>query len=335
VTGHDIIVIGASAGGVEALKELVSNLPADLSASIFVVLHISAESKSLLPDILDRLSPLKAITARNGLLIEKGHIYVAPPDYHLLVEHGYIRVVRGPKENRHRPAVDPLFRSAALAYGSRVVGVVLTGNLDDGSAGLQAIKQCGGISIVQDPDEAAYPGMPRSAMESVEVDYCLPLTRISDVLAQLTNASAPDESNYAVPENIAIETSIARMETKDMSQVEHIGRPSGFSCPECSGTLWELKDEQMLRFRCQVGHAYTSDSLQAEQQEGLEDSLWAAVRALQEVAAMNRRMAIRARERNNNPLLAERFEEKATVSDKHAAMLRQILLDNDEHLEKP
>lgn len=334
MAGHDIIVIGTSAGGVEALKSLIAELPADLPASIFVVIHLPAESKSLLPEILKRISKMPVEAARNGILIEEGHIYIAPPNYHLIVEHGYMRIVRGPKENRHRPAVDPLFRSAALAYGPRAIAVVLTGNLDDGTAGMQAIKQCGGISMVQDPEEAAYPGMPRSAMENVIVDFCLPLARIPAVLIDLVNASAADENNFTVPENIAIETSIARMETKDMTQVEHLGKPSSFTCPECSGTLWEVDDDQLLRFRCQVGHAYNGDSLQADQQENLEDSLWAAVRALQEVAAMNRRMAVRARERNNNPLLAERFEEKARVSDQHAAQIREILTYSNEHLQK-
>src|SRR5947199_9158576 len=175
MSGHDIIVVGASAGGVEALVTLARSLKRNLQAAVFVVLHMPAQSPSLLPEILGRAGPLKAVQATDDMQIEPGHIYVAPPDQHMLMELGKVRVVRGPKENRHRPAVDPLFRSAALAYGPRVIGVILTGALDDGTAGLQAVKRRGGITIVQDPDEAFYPGMPLSALQHVQVDYTLPL----------------------------------------------------------------------------------------------------------------------------------------------------------------
>src|SRR5579864_7798260 len=185
--GHDIIVIGASAGGVEALVKLVGQLPGDLPAAVFVVLHIPAESPSLLPGILERSGPLPASQPGDNEAIRSGHIYVASPDYHLLIEQGRVRQMRGPKENRHRPAIDPLFRSAALTYGPRVVGVILTGALDDGTAGLLAVKRRGGVAIVQDPDEALYPSMPLSALENVEVDYTLPLASIGPQLEQLAD----------------------------------------------------------------------------------------------------------------------------------------------------
>src|SRR5256885_4553560 len=177
--GHDIVVVGTSAGGVEALATLVSTLPPRLPAAIFVVLHISAHSPSFVPDILDRSGLLETVQASDGMEIKHGRIYVAPPDHHMLVGHGNVRVVRGPKENRHRPAVDPLFRSAALAYGPRVVGVILTGALDDGTAGLRAVKRCGGLAVVQDPRDALFPSMPQSALQHVRVDHCLSVGEIA------------------------------------------------------------------------------------------------------------------------------------------------------------
>jgi two-component system chemotaxis response regulator CheB len=182
VPGHDIITIGASAGGVEAFKKIVHELPPALQAAIFVVLHISPEGPSVLPDILNRAGPLPALHPRDGDKIQLGKIYIAPPDHHLLIRRGHIHLFRGPKENNVRPAIDPLFRTAARAYGPRVIGVVLTGVLDDGTAGLLAIKARGGITVVQDPDDALFSGMPESAMKYADVDHCLPLAFLSPLL---------------------------------------------------------------------------------------------------------------------------------------------------------
>src|SRR6266436_10126534 len=231
--GHDIIVVGASAGGVKALVTVVRSLPKDLPATIFMVLHIPAEVPSVLPDILSRSGPLVAVHAVDGAAIEYGQIYVAPPDHHLLVERGKMRVVRGPRENRSRPAVDPLFRSAASAYGPRVVGVVLTGALDDGTAGLLAVKRRGGIAIVQDPNEALYPSMPLSALENVEVDYTLPLASIGPLLGRLAHEPAKEEEGYPVSEDMEKETKLADMDLAIMHNNEQVGTPSAFSCPEC------------------------------------------------------------------------------------------------------
>lgn len=331
--GHDIIVVGASAGGVEALSNLLRELPPDLPASIFVVLHIPAQTPSLLPSILDRVSPLKVSQAINGERIEHGRVYVAPPDNHVLVERGLVRVLRGPKENRYRPAVDPLFRSAALAYGTRVVGVILTGALDDGTVGMRAIKQRGGIGVVQDPEEALYPGMPRSALENAKIDYSLPLVEIAPLLVRLASEPAEEEGRYPVSEDLKLEVKIAEQEipAEDfIKSVEQLGKLSAFTCPDCHGTLWELRDGELVRYRCHVGHAFSSDSLEAEQSEALESALWSALRALEEKMALTRRMARRARERNN-PLAANSFEIKARVAEQHAQMLRDILLNGREN----
>src|SRR5437588_1312081 len=210
--GHDIIVVGASAGGVEALVTLARSLKRNLQAAVFVVLHIPAQSPSLLPEILSRAGPLKAVQATDDMQIEQGHIYSAPPDHHMLMEQGKICVVRGPKENRHRPAIDPLFRSAALAYGPRVIGVILTGSLDDGTAGLLAVKRRGGIAVVQDPHEALYPSMPRSALENVDVDYTLPLSAITSLLARLAREPVAGEGGYPVPEDMEMEAKLTEMD---------------------------------------------------------------------------------------------------------------------------
>jgi len=240
VPEHDIIVIGASAGGVEALKALIAGLPANLPAALFVVLHIPAQSPSLLPEILSRAGRLAATHAADGAPIRRGQIYVAPPDQHLLVERGRLRVVRGPRENRYRPAVDPLFRTAALAYGPRVVGVILTGALDDGTAGLLAIKQRGGVAVVQDPAEALYSGMPRSALEHVAVDYCMPLAEIAPLLARLIGEPTQEEGMYPMPEELEQEVRLAEIDIAALTDDEHPGTPSAFSCPECGGVL--IKD---------------------------------------------------------------------------------------------
>jgi len=268
--GHDIVVVGTSAGGVEALATLVSTLPPELPAAIFVVLHIPAHSPSFVSDILGRSGLLETVQASDGMEVEHGRIYVAPPDHHMLVERGNVRIVRGPKENRHRPAVDPLFRSAALAYGPRVVGVILTGALDDGTAGLLAVKRHSGIAIVQDPDEAIYPGMPLSALEHVQVDHILPLAAIGPLLVRLASDQVKEEAGNHMVEDLEKEMQKAQMDTTLMRADEQDGAPSVFSCPECSGVLWEVQDGNMRRFRCRVGHAFSIGSMFAEQSEALE-----------------------------------------------------------------
>jgi two-component system, chemotaxis family, protein-glutamate methylesterase/glutaminase len=324
VAGHDIIVVGASAGGVEALQVLVTGLPADLPAAVFVVLHMSPDAPSSLPQILDRAGPLPVTPATDNAPILPGRIYVAVPDQHLLIERDRVCLVRGPKENRTRPAVDPLFRSAARDYGPRVIGLILTGALDDGTSGLQAIKGRGGLAVVQDPAEALYAGMPRSAAENVAVDYCMPLAEIPALLARLVAEPAPEESAYAVPPNLDLEVRIAELDMDPLNKGEVPGTPSVFACPECHGTLWETQDGNLLHFRCRVGHAYSAESMLAEHDEGLETALWWALRALEESTALAKRMAASARERNH-PLLVTRYEQKAHAQEQHAVLIREIL----------
>jgi two-component system, chemotaxis family, protein-glutamate methylesterase/glutaminase len=323
--GHDIIVVGASAGGVEALTNITKNLPPDLNAAVLIVLHIPSHGISVLPRILARAGKLPASHATNGEQIRLGHIYVAPPDYHLLVKPGYIQLTRGPRENSHRPAIDPLFRTAARAYGPRVVAVVLTGVLDDGTAGLKAVKMRGGIAVVQNPEDAMYSGMPRSAIENVDdIDHILPLSDIPLVLVNLANTQVKDEQD-PVSEEMEIESDWAELNMKVINNGERPGKPSTFGCPDCGGTLWELSEGNLLRFRCRTGHAFSAETLLAKQSDALEDALWVAFRALEEKASLSRRMAKRMRDRKQT-LSAERLDREAQDSQERAGVIRDVLL---------
>jgi two-component system chemotaxis response regulator CheB len=326
ILGHDIVVIGASSGGVETLRKLVGDLPEDLPAAVFVVVHFPEGAPSILPRILNRAGPLKAVHPEDGEPVKKGRIYVAPPDFHLLMERGRVCLGHGPKENRHRPAADALFRTAAVAYGPRVVGVVLTGARDDGSAGLRAIKRRGGVAVVQDPEDALFPGMPESALRYADVDYCLPLAEIPPILDRVTREEAKEEGAYPVPDDMEIESKIAGLDPTAMASDERPGELSAFSCPECSGPLYEIQDGQLIRFRCRVGHAYTADSVLNGKTEALENALYVAFNTLEESAAMAERLAARSREQQNNHA-ARRFEERARDSRRRAAVIRGVLTE--------
>jgi two-component system chemotaxis response regulator CheB len=245
---RDTIVIGASAGGVQALSTVVGDLPANLPAAVFIVLHIPAEKPSLLPEILARSSQLPVKHPTSGERIRAGRIYVAPPDQHLLIEGVHVRLVHGPKENLHRPSIDTLFRSAARWCGARTIGVVLTGARDDGSVGMRAIKQRGGITIVQDPVEAVFPSMPTNVMQQIQVDYSVPLRQIAPLLDRLSQEWATDERSYPVPEEVEIESKIAEQNmdgSELIASVEKLGRVSKLTCPDCHGALWEVNDEDI------------------------------------------------------------------------------------------
>ena len=330
MTGHDIIVVGASAGGVEVLTQLVNNLPPDLPAAIFVVLHISSQGTSVLPKILNRSvqkhqkASLQASHPLDYEKIQHGRIYVAPPNQHLLVKDGYVRLARGPRENSHRPAVDPLFRTAARVYGNRVVGVVLSGTLDDGTAGLLAVKRQGGVAIVQNPEEALYSGMPRNAIENVDVDHILSVSDIAAILVELAYQQVQETGN-AVSSAMEVEADIAELDLGAMQQIERPGTPSPFGCPECGGVLWEVQEGKLVRFRCRTGHAFSANALMAEQSQGLEEALWIALRTLEERAALAIRMASQARQRDQR-FSAKRFEEQGQDAQQRAALLRELLL---------
>jgi two-component system chemotaxis response regulator CheB len=323
------VTIGASTGGVEALARLVGDLPSNLPAAVFVVVHFPEGSSSALPRILNHAGPLETMHPEDGEPIEARRVYVAPPGVHLLVEKGRVRLTRGPKENRHRPAVDALFRTSALAYGPRVVGVVLTGVGDDGTAGLRAVKRCGGVAVVQDPDDAIFPGMPESALEYVEIDHCLPLDKIAPLLASLAREPAREEGAYSVPDDTELESRMAGLDPRVIDSAEHPGELSHFTCPECAGPLYEIRDGELLRFRCRVGHSYTAESALEEKSDALENALYSALNTLEESADMSDRLAARAREHEHGHAAA-RFEARAQDARRRAAVIRRVLTEGME-----
>lgn len=319
---HDIVVIGASAGGVEALSTIVSMLPRDLRAAVFVVLHVS-RGRSLLPEILSRAGRVPAHHPDDGEKVRYGRIYVAPPDHHMTIDGDRVRVHHGPTENGVRPAADPLFRSAAREYGSRVIGVVLTGSLDDGTAGMAAVKEAGGTAIVQDPEEAFAPSMPRNVLEFVRVDHVLPVREIGVLLSTLTHAQAGAEGMDDGPHLHRIETDLAPPDIAH-APVDRPGKLAVYTCPECHGNLWETDDEGILRFRCRVGHVYTAESMLAAQTDSVDRALWAALRALEERVALMQRMSRRAQARRQ-PWVAKAFDDRARVAEDHANTVRALL----------
>jgi len=318
--GRDIVVVGASAGGVEALRTLTAGLPEDFPGAVFVVLHVPPTS-SVLPAILTRAGKLPAAHARDGDPVEHGRMYIAAPDYHLLIDGDVMRLERGPRENGHRPAIDPLFRTAAMRYGNRVAGVILSGSLDDGVTGLGAIKRLGGTVIAQDPDDALYPTMARSAVDAGLADHVAPVAAIPDLLVQLATTQvagkrAKSMAMDADPTQLDPETITAENRAK--------GELSGFVCPECKGPLWELREGKVVKLRCRVGHTYTEEALEREQALALEGAMWTALTALVEKGDFSRRLAERFR-RGGHVEMARRYEGQSRNAVEQANLIRTAL----------
>jgi two-component system chemotaxis response regulator CheB len=330
---RNIIVIGASAGGFDALKKLVADLPKDLPASVFVVWHMPPDVRGVLPQVLNRFETVRATHAIDGERIEPNRIYVAPPDRHLLIEKGSVRVTRGPKENRFRPAVDPLFRSAAYAYGSRVIGVILSGALDDGTAGLWTIKQRGGLAIVQDPWDAEVPSMPENALREVAVDYTVPLAEMAELLVRLSQEEAAENSEVNTVENAEnektrIEIGIAAEASAFESGIMKYGALTPYTCPECHGVLSALTDGNIKRFRCHTGHAYSADSLLTTVTENIENSLYDVIRGVEESVMLLNHLGDHFAE-VNQPKLAALYFKKANNAEQRAQSVRQIVLSHE------
>jgi two-component system chemotaxis response regulator CheB len=313
-----VVAVGASAGGVEALMRLASTLPADLPYPVLVVLHMPAGAPSVLARIVDRAGPLPAVPAEHGAHLEPGRVYVARPDHHLLVDDHRVAVTKGPTENGHRPAINALFRSAALALGPRAVGVLLSGVLDDGVLGLQAIKARGGTTVCQSPDDASFPSLPRNAVAAGVVDHVVPVPDISRVLKQLTGrdiaeSSMPRDDAMELEHRIAMAPQFgAPIDT------ETLGPPSGYTCPDCNGSLQSVGARG---FRCQVGHAWTADSLLDARDTEIEGALWVAVRSLQEKAKLSRTLAKKV----GPGMTAARYVAAADEADRALAVLRDRL----------
>lgn len=318
---RDIVVLGGSAGAIKPLSTLVSQLPADLDASIFVAVHMPPVNHSLLATILSRRGALPAAVATDGEPIICGRVYVAPPNLHLLVEPGRVRLSGSPKENGNRPAIDPLFRSAARAYHARVIGVILSGTLDDGSMGLRAIRRQGGTAIVQDPDEALFPQMPRHAIEIAHPQHVAP---VAEIVRLVTSHAGMSESQEAKEETMIYEAT-GNGEHGAVAARDTPGTPSGIACPECHGVLWAATDDESPDFRCRIGHAYAAESLIDAHSSHLEASLWAGIRALEEQASLARHMASRA-ERRGDQGSAARYLDRDGAARRHAARMEAMLM---------
>lgn len=302
---RDVIVIGASAGGVEPLQEMVRRLPADLPAAILITVHIAPRMKSFLPEILTKAGRLPAEHARDGAAIENGRIYLAPPDHHLIIEHDHVHLTCGPKEQHHRPCINVMFRSAALAYGERVIGVVLSGELDDGTAGLWEIERRNGITVVQNPEEAAFPSMPLSALREIEVDHTSSAAEMGALLYRLSGDGQPG--------------TLERPHFDD--EGEKVGAQlTDLTCPECRGTIWEVQRGNSKDYRCRVGHTYSAKNMLAGHFAAQEKALYAAIVALEEGASLANRLADQF-----DPGFAERLRAEAGERQNQAETIREVL----------
>lgn len=328
---RDIVVVGASAGGMEALQEMVRGIPRDLPAALFVVWHLPAGLRfTVLPTVLTKAGGPPARLAVDRMPIEPGTITVAAPDHHLLLERGFVRVTKGPKENRFRPAIDPLFRSAAYVYGPRVIGIVLTGALDDGTAGLWTIKMRGGMALVQEPGEALHPSMPMNALQNVAVDHALRLAQIGPLLGRLVREPAPNPPELSMDEQAKTKTEVRIAEEAGglEENILQYGELSPFTCPECHGVLTMLRDGKLMRFRCHTGHAYSSSTLLDEVSEQVEMRLWDAVRALDETVMLLNRLGEEQAEAGDT-VAAEHFFAKARQSLERAKEIRAAAQSNE------
>jgi two-component system chemotaxis response regulator CheB len=320
----NVIVVGASAGGVEALMHLIGCLPHDLESAVAIALHTPENSPSVLPQILARNGSIKVAHATDGEPLVHGRVYVANPGRHVLIKRRFVRSVNGPHENGHRPSVDPLFRTAARAHRRRVTGVILSGSLDDGTAGLATIKALGGSAFVQDPIEALFDGMPLSAIENVAVDFVGTVDTIARELVRRTELLAADKMEDVVSDHAGDELDVVEMDRGTSNPDHWNAAPSQFTCPECHGSLWEVKDGTLVRYRCRTGHAFSPETLASEQTHSIEEALFTALRALEEHASLLRRLHRQASERGQ-ARSAARFLSQAEAIDVRAQIIRDAL----------
>ncbi|HEX8576298.1 MAG TPA: chemotaxis protein CheB [Flavobacterium sp.] len=324
INPKQVIVIGTSAGGLSALKKLLSQLQDDFPLPVLIVQHISADAiGNVMVSALRQSCKLNCLHAKTGDRLLPGHIYIAPSDHHLMIDQQLkLMVTKGAHENRSRPAINPLFRSAAVAFGNGVIGILLTGYLDDGTAGLKVIERCGGICIVQDPEDAEYPDMPNNAINEVQVDYIVPISEMGGLIYQLIYRKI--SKSPLIPKDILIEASIAARVSSDLDSVNALGDQAPFNCPGCGGVLWEINHDSNPRYRCHVGHAYTAATLIAEQTMKIEETMWTALRMFEE-----RKNLLVAMAKDKKGSTAKSAMERAALSQVHIERIRQILLSDD------
>jgi two-component system, chemotaxis family, protein-glutamate methylesterase/glutaminase len=319
MANRDIIAIGTSAGGVEALIAVAKGLPSDLAASVVLTIHLPSHAKSSLDDLLNSVGALPAAFAEDGEKLRKSRIYIAPPNRHLLVEPDRISLGEGPRENNARPAIDAMLRSAAVCCGSRVVGAVLTGTLGDGASGLWAIHQAGGVTVVQDPKDAAFAEMPLTAVNRAKPDHIVSLADLPALLTSLTHQPAGETK--PLPPGAKFEVEIARNGHSGMDKMDAFGRRSALACPDCGGVMWELDDGGMSRYRCHVGHTYTAEVMSLALDENLRRALASAMRALDERTALARKLHREAKA-SGHRFLAENWAQRIKEFEREADIIR-------------
>lgn len=338
---RDIIVVGASAGGILALKELFNSIPQDFRASIFVVLHVSSSSPGFLPVILSKAGILDASHPVDGELIKPGFIYVAPPDHHLLLEGNCVLVRKGPKENNFRPSVDALFRSAAYVYGPRVIGIVLSGMLNDGTSGLWSVKRMGGLAIIQEPSDADYPSMPLNVQDYVTVDYSIRASDMGPLLQKLTTENTSKKPKISKEEMafLKMEVVISKQDNAFEMGIMNEGNLTPLTCPECHGVLVRLIEGKFIRFRCHTGHAYTASALLADLSKSVEETLWQSMRGLEETTLLLNQISEHFKKEGLKEA-ASIFARKADMTTRrarviHDSVFKQEILSEDLRHSKP
>lgn len=319
-----VIVIGTSAGGLDALIKLIGQFGNNFPAPVLVVQHISADATgNVLLNALNALGTIKCAHAKNGAKLKQGHLYLAPSDHHLMVDSGSkILITKGAQENRSRPAIDPLFRSAGIEFGNRLIGILLTGYLDDGTSGMKVIQRCGGICIVQDPADAQYPDMPRNVLNQIKVNYCVPISEMGALISQLL-AQKPGKQK-AIPKDILIEAKIAKHVLSDLPSVNALGVQVPFNCPGCGGVLWKINQDSAKRYRCHTGHAYTAAVLLAEQTKKIEETMWVALRMFEE-----RKNLLTTIAKGTTGAASKSAAERAAASQIHIGRIKSILYADD------
>jgi two-component system chemotaxis response regulator CheB len=317
-----VFVIGGSAGSIESLKKLLAQLPPDLKAAIFIVVHLKRDRSSHLATVLNKSSRLSVCSATDQSPIENGRVYVAPADFHLYLKSDKMRLIRGPLENHTRPAIDVLFRSAAVAYREYVTGVILSGMLDDGTVGLQAIKRCGGMAIVQSPEDASFTSMPEQAIANNDVDYVVPVSKMGQLLHERTQHQPLNTTT--VPKELLLESQMVERRTGGADKMAQIGEMVPQSCPSCGGPLWEISDSQKLRYRCHIGHAFTVQALAETQDTAVEEALWIALRTLEERERLLKRIS-EDHSQKGLSTMAEQYRQRAIEAAQHAENIRQLI----------